>query len=70
MERRVAVVDDWEQAWREAGELLAAARDRDLAGVRVTVKPVLLPVRGKRGRRAWGVFVITPDGEGDGRTAQ
>jgi hypothetical protein len=63
VERRVAVLDDWEQAWREAGELLEAARSRGLAGVRVTVKPVVLPARKRRGRMAWGVYVITPEDE-------
>jgi hypothetical protein len=58
------VLDDWDDAWREAGEFLEAARKRDLPGVRVTVKPVRLPGRERRARKAWGVYVITPDGGG------
>jgi hypothetical protein len=63
VERRVSVVDDWEQAWCEAGEILEAARSWGLTGVRVTVKAVVLPARKRRGRNAWGIFVITPEPE-------
>jgi predicted RNase H-like HicB family nuclease len=57
----VSVQDNWDEAWREAGEFLEAAKGRGLMTIRVTVRPVTISRGNRRARRAWGVFVIAPE---------